>query len=40
MFGLIQDSSEVKYQLIHDELSRPLGTTGEIYANPLDFGKI
>ena len=32
LFGLIQDSYEVKYRLIHDKLSRPLGTTGEIYA--------
>ena len=32
LFGLIQDSYEVKYLLSHDKLSRPLGTTGEIYA--------
>ena len=40
MFGLIQVSCEVKYRLIHDELNRPLGTTGDIYANLLDLGKI
>ena len=31
MLGLVQDSYEIKYPLIYDQVNRPLGSTGEVY---------